>query len=48
VLGEYDVAVKLHHDVSSTVKVKIAAEGEPAAAAAPAPDEAKPGEPSAS
>jgi large subunit ribosomal protein L9 len=46
VLGEYDVAVKLHPGVTSTVKVKIAAEGEPAAAA-PAPEEAKPSEPSA-
>ena len=43
VLGEYDVAVKLHHDVTSTIKVKIAAEGEPAAAA-PALEDAKPGE----
>lgn len=31
-LGEYDVPVKLHHDVVAKVKVKIEAEGEPAPA----------------
>lgn len=32
VLGEYDVPVKLHHEVTATVKVKV--EGEPEAPAA--------------
>jgi large subunit ribosomal protein L9 len=37
VLGEYDVHVKLHRDVTATVRVKVEAEGElePAAPAAP-------------
>ena len=43
VLGEYDVAVKLHRDVTTSIKVKIAAEGE-APSATPAPAEAKPAE----
>jgi large subunit ribosomal protein L9 len=30
ILGEYDVSVKLHHEVTATVKVKVESEGEPA------------------
>jgi large subunit ribosomal protein L9 len=46
VLGEYDVPIKLHRDVTATIKVKVEGEGEPkvqpeaetpAAAPAPAP-----------
>ncbi len=37
-LGEYEVPLKLRHDVSAALKVKVVREGgEPAAAAAPAP-----------
>ncbi|MGE3958050.1 MAG: 50S ribosomal protein L9 [Vicinamibacterales bacterium] len=35
-LGELDVPVKLHRDVTATVKVKVVAEGAAAAPAAPA------------
>ncbi len=35
-LGEVDVPVKLHRDVTSTIKVKVVAENAQAAAAAPA------------
>jgi len=36
VLGEYDVAVKLHRDVTATIKVKVEAEGELEPTPAPA------------
>lgn len=36
VLGEYEVPVKLHADVTATIKVKVESEGEPEAAP-PAP-----------
>lgn len=36
VLGEYDVPVKLHREVTATVKVKVESEAGPAAAAEPA------------
>lgn len=36
VLGEYDVPVKLHREVTATVKVKVESQAEPAAAAGPA------------
>lgn len=52
VVGEYDVAVRIHREVTATVKVKIAAEGAPASgegeARTPAAEEAKPSESSAS
>jgi large subunit ribosomal protein L9 len=35
-VGDVDVPVKLHRDVTATVKVKVVAENAPAAAAAPA------------
>ncbi len=37
VLGEYDVPVKLHPEVTATVKVKVESEGEPETAPPPAP-----------
>ena len=39
-VGEFEVAVKIHHDVPAHVKVKIVALGaaQPAGAAAPAPE----------
>ncbi len=40
--GEYNVAIKLHHNVSATIKVVVAREGEPPAAAAPAQPEPAP------
>ena len=36
VVGEYDVAIRLHRDVTATVKVKVEAEGAAGAAAAEA------------
>ncbi len=38
-LGEYDVPVKLHHEVTATVKVKVESEGESEAAPPAAPAE---------
>jgi len=38
-LGEYDVQVKLHHEVTATVKVKVESEGEAEAAPPAAPAE---------
>ncbi|MFN7985026.1 MAG: 50S ribosomal protein L9 [Vicinamibacterales bacterium] len=35
-IGDYDVPVKLHRDVTTTIKVKVVAEGAAAAPAAPA------------
>lgn len=40
-IGEYDVTIKLHHAVSTAVKVRVSREGEPAAAA-PEPQAAPP------
>lgn len=37
VLGEYDVPVKLHPEVTAAVKVKVESEGEPEVTPAPAP-----------
>jgi len=47
VLGDYDVPVKLHREVTTTVKVKVEAEGGSAAAPAvePAPPAAEPAPP---
>ncbi len=44
-IGEYNVAIKLHHNVSATIKVVVAREGEPpaAATATPAAPEPAPG-----
>ncbi len=47
VLGEYDVPIRLHREVTATVKVKVEAEGAlepqaPAAAPAPPPETPKP------
>ena len=34
-LGEFDVPIRLHRDVTSTIKVRVVAEGEPEKAAKP-------------
>jgi large subunit ribosomal protein L9 len=52
VLGEYDVPIKLHRDVTAFVKVRVEGEGEPRAqpaaeAPAPAPAPAQEAEPAA-
>jgi len=47
VLGEYNVSVKLHRDVTATVKVKVEGEIEPQAAAPESAAEAKPSAPPA-
>jgi large subunit ribosomal protein L9 len=39
VIGEYDVPVKLHRDVTTTVKVKVESDAPPAATAQPEPAE---------
>jgi large subunit ribosomal protein L9 len=41
IVGEYDVAIRLHRDVMATVKVKVEAEGAAEAAAAAAAAEAE-------
>ncbi|HEV3275836.1 MAG TPA: 50S ribosomal protein L9 [Terriglobia bacterium] len=38
VVGEYDVPVRLHREITATIKVKVEAEGGPAQAAAPEAD----------
>jgi len=43
VLGEYDVSVKLHRDVTTTVKVKVEGEIEPQAPTPEGPTETKAG-----
>jgi large subunit ribosomal protein L9 len=45
VLGEYDVVVKLHRDVTTTVKVKVEGEIEPQAPTPPGGTESQPTEP---
>lgn len=40
VVGEYDIPVRLHRDVTATIKVKVEAEGGPAQPAAAAPEAA--------
>jgi large subunit ribosomal protein L9 len=40
-LGDYDVPVKLHRDVVVPIKVRVAAEGAPAGAPAPATEQAE-------
>ncbi len=41
ILGEYDVPVKLHQEVTAAIKVKVEAEAEPEAALSPAPPRGK-------
>jgi large subunit ribosomal protein L9 len=45
VIGEYDVTIRLHREVTATVKVKVEGEIEPQAAPPPAATESKPAEP---
>jgi len=45
VIGEYDVTIRLHPEVTTTVKVKVEGEFEPQAAAPPAAKESPPPEP---
>lgn len=40
VIGEYDIPVRLHRDVTATIKVKVEAEGGPAQPEAAAPEPA--------
>ena len=45
VIGEYDVTIRLHREVTATVKVKVEGEIEAQAAAPPAATESQPAEP---
>jgi len=45
VIGEYDVTIRLHREVTATVKVKVEGEIETQAAAPPAATESQPAEP---
>jgi len=45
VIGEYDVTIRLHPEVTTTVKVKVEGEFEPQAAPSPAAKESQPPEP---
>ena len=47
VLGEYDVHVRLHREVTATVRVKVEAEAAPEAEAAQPPEAPVPPEPAA-
>jgi large subunit ribosomal protein L9 len=45
IIGEYDVTIRLHPEVTATVKVKVEGEIEPQAAPSPAAKESQPAEP---